>query len=193
MPLGEDPTTPGGHPVPAVRTFSERKKAAFLTALGETGSIRGASSRAGVHYSTVYDHAKTDPTFADAIQRARGEWEQGLVEKIAAAGTVGKVVERRGGTTVTEPGDWRALAWLLEHSPATREQYAGVLRQKVELGGSDDLPPIQVEETVVHEVGPDTMSRLAEVVAVLVRAGKLRLPDPGEVFEGTATEVDPSD
>lgn len=189
MALGENPNQPGGKPVPAVHTFNERKKALFLTELGKTGSIRGAAARTSVHYSTVYEHAKNNPTFADAIERARGDWEQSLVDKIREAGSVGTTIERRNGTKVIEPGDWRALAWLLEHAPATRERYAGILRQKVELGGDPDGVPVQVDaqNNLQIDIGPDTMERLAAVVQVLMRAGKLRLPDPGEI-DGEYTE-----
>ena len=177
---------------PIPNKFTEKVRSAFLLALAASGSVRGASGRIGVHFSTIYEHAKSDPTFADAIERARAEWEQGLVEKIVKAGEVGSVIERRNGTKVEQPGDWRALAWALEHSPATRERYAGILRQKVEVGGSEDMPPIQSQHTETHEIeiGPETMDRLQAVVMVLVKAGRLRLPDPNEI-EGEATEVDP--
>lgn len=188
MALGENPAQKGSHPVPEQHQFNARKKAIFLTELGKTGTVRGAASRAGVGFSTVYAHAQADQTFRDAIERARSEWEHGLVEKIVEAGSVGTVIQRRNGTQITEPGDWRALAWLLEHSPATREAYAGILRQKVEMGGSVDLPPVQVETTADINVGPGTMERLADVVAVLIRAGKLRLPDPGEMIDVTPPE-----
>ena len=171
--------------------FNDAKKTAFLLALVESGTIRGASARAGVHYTTVYQHAKDDEGFRAQIDQARAEWEQSLVEAIAKAGVQGEVVQRRG-SKVIKPGDWRALAWLLEHSPATREAYAGILRQKVELGGSQDLPPIQTQHTETQEIeiGPETMERLARVVQVLLGAGKLRLPDPGEtVIDGEAEDV----
>lgn len=170
--------------------FTPKVKAAFLTQLATTGTIRGAASRAGIHFSTVYEHAKADQSFAEAIERARSEWEQSLVESIYRAGHTGTVIERRNGTKVQEPGDWRALAWLLEHAPATRERYAGIMRQKVELGGDPDGVPLMVDDQQVQqiEIGPDTMERLSAVVGVLLRAGKLRLPDPGEV-EGKYTEV----
>jgi len=190
MALGENPAEKGSSPVPVEHQFNEARRSQFLLALIETGTIRGAAATIGVHFSTVYETAKKDPTFADAIHRARGEWEQSLVQGIATAGIRGKVITRKGGAKVEEPGDWRALAWLLEHSPATREDYAGILRQKVEMGGSPDMPPIQVEQTTSVEIGPDTMERLAAVVQVLLRAGKIRLPDPGEtVIEGDAEDV----
>lgn len=169
--------------------FTDARKSAFLLALVETGTIRGAAARAGVHFTTVYDHASKDDDFRAGIEHARGEWEQSLVQGILRAGVEGEVIERKN-SRIVKPGDWRALAWLLEHSPATREAYAGILRQKVEMGGSVDLPPIQMDKTEVHqlEIGPDTMERLAAVVGVLLRAGKLRLPDPGEI-DGTATDI----
>lgn len=168
--------------------FTAARKTAFLLALVESGTIRGAAARAGVHNTTVYAHAKDDPEFRAEIEKARGEWEQSMVEAIAKAGVQGEVVQRRGAKVI-KPGDWHALAWLLEHSPSTREAYAGILRQKVEMGGSPDLPPIQTEHTETHEIeiGPETMERLARVVQVLLRAGKIRLPDPGEtIIDGDA-------
>lgn len=163
--------------------FSPAKKTAFLLALTETGTITGAAARAKVHRSTVYEHARDDEDFRRQIDEARGEWEHSLVEAIAKAGVEGEVIQRRG-TKIIKPGDWRALAWLLEHSPATREAYAGIMKQKVELGGSPDLPPMQVEAGAVPvELGPDTMERLSRVVMVLLQQGLLRLPDPGEVIE----------
>lgn len=198
MGLGENPAQKGSNPVPLAHTFNGRKKAAFLLELVKTGSIRGAASRIGVTPGTVYDHAKKDPTFADGIERARGEWEQSLVDGIVTAGLRGKVIEKRTrkGETLQEiePGDWRALAWALEHAPTTRERYAGILRQKVELGGDPDGAPLQIQsqEQLQIELGPDTMERLTAVVQVLVNAGKIRLPDPNEI-EGTATDVTPDD
>lgn len=170
--------------------FNAAKRTTFLLALVETGTIRGAAARAGVHFSTIYEHAKSDDDFRAQIDEARGEWEQGMVEAIAKAGVQGEVIQRRG-SKVIKPGDWRALAWLLEHSPSTREAYAGIMKQKVEVGGSPDLPPIQTEHTETHEIeiGPATMERLAAVVQVLLRAGKIRLPDPGEVIDGEAEET----
>jgi AcrR family transcriptional regulator len=170
--------------------FNEARKTQFLLALTETGTIRGAAARAGIHFSTVYNHVRDDEDFRAAIDAARGEWEQSLVAAIAKAGVQGDVIERRG-SKVIKPGDWHALAWLLEHSPATREAYAGILRQKVEVGGSPDLPPVQTEHTEVQqiEVGPETMERLGKVVQILIKAGKIRLPDPGEVIDGDASDV----
>lgn len=193
MTLGENATTPGGHPVPVARTFNPKRKALFLVALAKTGTITGAAARVAIAPATVYEHAKNDMTFADAISRARGDWEQALVEGIAEAGAIGKVIERRNGTTITEPGDWHAMAWLLEHAPATRERYAGIMKSKVEISGDPDGVPIQTENANVNiEIGPDTMDRLARVVEVLIKAGKLRLPDPNEI-EGMATEVTPDE
>lgn len=185
MPIGENPNEPGSHPVPVARTFNERKKAAFLTALVKTGSITGASARIGISRDTVYDHARKDPAFADAIERARGQWEQSLLEKIESAGR---------GKNDSEPGDWRALAWLLEHSPASRDRYGGVLRQRVQVSGDPEGSPIRTENVEVRavEIGPDTMERLSRVVGVLARAGKLRLPDPNEI-EGAFQEVEDED
>lgn len=189
MALGENPAQPNSSPVPVAHTFSPKKRAAFLLALVETGSIAGAAAKIGVNRATVYRAAEANETFRDDIERARGQWEQALVEGVAKAGLRGKVIETRKGTKVEEPGDWRALAWLLEHAPATRERYAGILRQKVEVGGDPDGVPIQTQsENVNIEIGPDTMDRLARVVEVLMRAGKLRLPDMNEI-EGEYKEV----
>lgn len=186
MAIQPDPSAP----IP--NKFTAAVRTAFLLALVESGTIRGAAARAGVSHVTVYQHAKDDETFRAAIDQARHEWEQSLVEAIAKAGVQGEVIQRRGGGKTIKPGDWRALAWLLEHSPATREAYAGILRQKVELGGAADLPPIQTNhaETQQIEIGPETMERLARVVQVLLAAGKIRLPDPGEtVIDGQAEDV----
>lgn len=184
------PNEKGGKPVPVAHTFSPAKKAAFLLALLKTGSIRGASSEIGVHYSTVYRAAEADATFRDDIERTRGEWEQRLVDGIVEAGFRGKVIERksRAGTEqIQEPGDWRALAWALEHAPVTRERYAGILRQKVQIGGDPDGVPVEVDQnqTVSIEIGPGTMERLQQVFNLLVQTGKLRLPDPNEIIDVT--------
>lgn len=195
MPIGEDPRTPGGHPVPEAFTFNPKRRAAFLLALAETGTVVGASARVGISKATVYRAAQEDDTFRDSIERARGEWEQSLVAQIAKAGLQGNVIERRGrgGTKrIEEPGDWRALAWLLEHSPSTRERYAGILRQKVEMGGAEDLPPIQHDVKAQIDIGPAMMDRLARVVMVLVESGKMRLPDPNEI-EGEFSSDDEPD
>lgn len=171
--------------------FNQAKKAAFLLALAETGTITGAAARAKVHRITVYEHAKNDEEFRRGIDEARGEWEQSLVQAIAKAGAEGDVIQRRG-TKIIKPGDWRAMAWLLEHSPATREAYAGILKQKLEMGGSPDLPPIGVDAGAVPvELGPDTMERLGRVVMVLLRQGVLRLPDPGEIVEPESNGHEP--
>lgn len=193
MTLGENPAQPGSSPVPIARQLNSKKKAEFLLALAKGGSIVGACSRIGMSKTTIYRAAQADEAFRDAIERARGEWEQAQLDAIDQAARTGKVIERRNGTKTEEPGDWHAAAWLLEHSPHTRERYAGVTRQRVELGGSDDMPPVRTEHTekVEVEVGPETMERLSQVVMVLVRAGKLRLPEPEDVIEGEATEVDP--
>lgn len=190
MALGENPTSPGSHPVPIQRMFNERKKARFLTELGKTGSIKGAAAVSGVHVSTVYDHAKADPMFGEAIERARGVWEQGLLHRIDRAVDPFEVVG--GKSPRIEPGDWRAAAWLLEHAPASRERYAGVLRSKVEIGGDPDGVPVQTQNLNIDiDLGPDTMERLARVVQVLIASGKLRLPDPGEiVIEGEVADGD---
>lgn len=191
MALGQPANVPGSSPVPVIHQFNGRKKAAFLLALAKTGSIRGAAARVGVNVSTVYKHAQNDQMFGDAIERARGDWEQAQLERIDLAANTGKVIERNNGTTITEPGDWHAASWLLEHAPFTRERYAGILKQKVEIGGDPDGAPIQTQatETIQIEIGPDMMERLASVVQVLINAGKLRLPDPGEIIEGTSEEV----
>lgn len=164
--------------------MDDARRSAFLLALLETGSIRGAAARSGVHFTTVYRHAETDERFRAQIDEARGEFQHSLLLGILKAGVQGEVIERRGGTT-TKPGDWRALAWILEHHPAYQAEFAGILRQKVEVGGNPDLPPIQIDgsTTTSIEIGPDTMERLSAVVQVLLRAGKLRLPDPGEVVD----------
>lgn len=167
--------------------FGEKQKAKFLLELVETGSIRGAAARVGVHFSTIYDHARDDEAFRAKIDEARGEWEQSMVNIVVKGASEGEVIERRGKKT-TRPGDWRAAAWLLEHHPATRQAYAGILRQKVELGGAEDLPPVQIEDAKPVEVGPGTMDRLQQVVMVLVQNGVLRLPDPGEVINVTPEE-----
>jgi hypothetical protein len=163
--------------------FSPARKAAFLLALAETGTIVGAAARTKVSRFTVYEHAKNDEEFRRGIDEARGEWEQSLVTAIAKAGVEGEVIERRAGGKIIKPGDWRALAWLLEHSPATREAYAGIMKQKVEVGGSPDLPPVQMGGSTEIEIGPATMERLGQVVMILLQQGKLRLPDPGEIVE----------
>jgi hypothetical protein len=171
-----------GNPLPPSRPFSEKRKSLFLLELARTGSIRGSAARAGVARQTIYNEVERNPSFREDIDRAVDEAEQALVDSIVKAANTGKVIERRG-TTVSEPGDWRAGAWLLEHSPFFRDRYAGILRQKVELGGSDDLPAIDISGTVKHEldVGPEMMDRLQAVVGVLLKAGKLRLPEPAEV------------
>lgn len=169
------------------RLFGQKLQAQFLLELIETGSIRGAAARVGVHYTTVYAHAADDEAFRQKIDEARGEWEQSMVNVVVRGASEGKVIERRG-KKIVEPGDWRAAAWLLEHHPATRQAYAGILRQKVELGGAEDLPPVQLEETQQVEIGPGTMDRLSQVVMVLVQNGILRLPDPGEIINVTPEE-----
>lgn len=192
MALGERSNEPGSHPVPAGKTFTQAKKAAFLVALAKTGSLVGAASRVSVHPSTVYDHAQKDPSFTEAIERARGEWEQATLEVIENAARSGKVIERRtpsGKVKEIEPGDWRAAAWLIEHTPHTRERYAALTKGKVEISGDPDGEPLRVKAEVRQEIdiGPDTMERLARVVQVLIRSGKLALPD---IIPGEATEVD---
>lgn len=177
--------------LPAAPTpFSDKRRALFLTEVARTGSIRGAASRTGVSRDTIYRHAANDPSFREAIERAVDEAEQSLLDTLVKASNTGKVIERRG-TTITEPGDWKAAAWLLEHSPFYRDRYAGILRQKVELGGAADLPPLEVDSTttVQIEMGPEMMERLQTVVGVLLRAGKLRLPDPGEVIDGESEPI----
>lgn len=191
MPLGENPAQPGSHPVPVARTFNANKKAVFLLELARTGSVRGAAARTGITPKTVYEHANKDVSFGDAIERARGDWEQANLDAIQAAASTGKVIERRNGTTTKEPGDWHASAWLLEHSPTTRERYAGVLKSKVEVSGDPDGAPIQVENHHTVDIGPGTMDRLQTVIMVLAKAGKIRLPDPGEIIDGEATDVTP--
>lgn len=164
-------------------TFNDAARTAFRLALVETGSIRGAAARAGVDQKTIYYHAGKEPDFRKQIEDARGEFEQSILTGILKAGVQGDVIERRG-KKITKPGDWRALAWLLEHHPAYRDHYAGILRQRVELGGSPELPPIETHNTETQqiEIGPDTMERLTAVVQILLSAGKLRLPEPGEVI-----------
>lgn len=167
--------------------FNEGRRAQFILALLETGSLRGASARAQIDVTTVYRHAEANPAFRAQIDEARNEFQQSLLLGILRAGVAGEVVERKG-TKTTKPGDWRALAWILEHHPSYRDDFAGILKQKVEVGGTAELPPIEVSTTVDVEVGAATMERLAAVVQVLLRAGKLRLPDPGEVIiDGDAT------
>lgn len=168
--------------------ITQAKKAEFLLELVETGSIRGAAARVGIAFKTVYRHAEKDEDFREAIDNARGEFEQATLRAIARAGVEGEVIERRG-KKITKPGDWRALTWLLEHSPAYRESYAGVLRQRVEIGGSEDMPPIQTEQMEQVEIGPGTMDRLSSVIMVLVQNGILRLPDPNEVIDVTPDEA----
>lgn len=165
--------------------FNDKRKAEFLLELVKTGSIRGAAARTNVHHTTVYEHAREDEKFRESIERARGEFEQAALQAIWDAGTTGEVIERRNGSKTIKPGDWRALAWMLEHNPAYREQYAGILRQRVQIGpGEPDFNP-QDTEGIVADIGPGTMDRLTSVVMVLVQNGVLRLPDPGEVINVT--------
>lgn len=188
--MADNPAERGKHgQVPMVKQFNGRRRAIFLTALAQTGSLRGAAARTNVNPSTVYDHAQKDPTFAESIERARNEWEHALLEKIAKAAEMGTVTERKNGSRFVEPGDWRAAAWLLEHAPHTRDHYAGVMRQKVQLGGDPDNP-IKVEN--VADAIPTTGERLGQVFALLVRAGVVRYPESGEsgtVIEGEWVEA----
>jgi AcrR family transcriptional regulator len=197
MALGENPNQPGSHPVPIVHQFNGKKKALFLTELARTGSIRGSAARVGVNRTTIYDHAKKDPSFADSIERARADWEQAQLDLINDAARTGKVIERQRGNNLSrevEPGDWRAAAWLLEHHPNTRETYAGIMRQKVEVGGDPDGIPVETKhtETLEIEPGPEMMERLGRVIMVLARAGKIRLPDPNEMIDVTPRDGDES-
>lgn len=178
-------------PPPANAPFTDARKADFLLSLVELGSLRAAAARSRVSYVTVYDHAKKDEGFREAIEDARGAYEAHLVQTIRTAATEGEVIETQS-RRIVKPGDWRAAAWLLEHG-YTRDQYAGILKQKVELGGAVDLPPVQLDsppDAMQIDIGPDTMERLAVLVSALIGAGKLRLPDPGETINVTPEDDD---
>lgn len=61
-------------PTPAPRArhdaFDGRRKRIFLDALGTGGCLRDAARRAGVSHQTVYNHQRSDPTFARQCELA---------------------------------------------------------------------------------------------------------------------------
>lgn len=181
---------PNGHEGIQAYRFNERRKAIFLTELRNGLTMQAASARAGVDRTTVWDHMQKDPTFANAVTRARDEAEAKLLDAITKAAHTGETITTAGGAVVTKPGDWRAGAWMLEHHPHTKERYATIT--KAQVGGDPSNPaPVQVGMTV--DLGPATIERLGQVVSILARAGVVRLPagDDGgvTVVDGGSVEV----
>lgn len=158
-------------------TFTERRKALLLTALRSGQTVKAACARAGVSPATVYRHLAQDAAFQEQVERAKGEAEAKLIDAITKAAHSGETVTTPGGKVTVMPGDWKAAAWLLEHHPQTREQYAGILRQKVALGQDPDAGPVELD---VSTDSMNTMERMAAVVTVLQRAGVMPIPEPGQ-------------
>lgn len=171
-----DAAPPSGSLYPV--TFTQRKRVVLLNAIKQGLTIRAACARAGVSKSTLYRVLAEDKegTLQDAIDRAQGEAEARLVDAITTAAHTGETLTTPGGATKVMPGDWRAAAWLLEHHPQTREAYAGILRQKMQLSGDPDGPPVEIEV----EGNLTTTERMAAVVTVLQRAGVMPIPQPGD-------------
>lgn len=157
--------------------FTQRKRVLLLEAFKAGQTVRGACARAGISNQTYYEHYNNEPEFAEQCDRARAESEAKLVDAITKSAHSGETVTTPGGAVTVRPGDWRAAAWLLEHHPATREQYAGILKSKVQMSGDPDGPPVQLE---VEGQEMSTLERMAAVVTVLQRAGVMPIPEPGE-------------
>jgi hypothetical protein len=79
----------------------ERVVRAICAAVAAGVPMRYAAIAGGVSHQTFYVWLREDEKFAERIEEAKAEGTQRRLAKIEAA---------------AEAGDWRAAAWLLEHT-----------------------------------------------------------------------------
>lgn len=109
----------------------QAKQKLVLEAL-KNGNTRTVAARAaGIHEATIRNWIATDARFSLAIMRAEAE---GVVEATEAIKKAGEQ-------------DWRALAWWIEHSPRTKNDWKRVqdinwrdlsVEQLLALAGDDE-------------------------------------------------------
>jgi hypothetical protein len=109
------PETPGkpGHPPKFTRWAIRR----ILTCVQRGLPLTLACNAAGLTFTTLSNHRKKNPRFALALQKAAARGAAARLKKIESASS----------------SDWRAAAWLLEH---TMPQHFAKSRIEVEAVGS---------------------------------------------------------
>lgn len=127
---------------PAVEFTVERKEL-FLKTLRKIGVVNHAAELVGVTASTVYDHRKFDPVFAEEMQFAREAWiDETLIETAVQRATQGYKKPIIGGrerneivTYETQYSDALHLALLKAHRPEFRDKTADVVDADQKKGG----------------------------------------------------------
>lgn len=97
-------------------------KGAYLLALQRLGSQRAAAASIGVHETTIINHRKKDPAFAEACEKAKGRLAEELVgtaRKLAIQGVEEPIFDRSGNQIGTKRKyDARVLLrWLARLLP----------------------------------------------------------------------------
>jgi hypothetical protein len=108
---------------PRCNAFTERRKQAYLDHLAATGDRGAAAAVAGVSTSTVSNHRRNDPAFAEGFRQALALSYENLeaaavCDRLAAMERIDVDPERAGVVPVEEFD--RTLALLREHKKAPR-------------------------------------------------------------------------
>ena len=98
----------GGGPA-VTQKFTPETVTTIIHYLEHGASKASAAAAAGIHYDTVKRWMDRDGDFKLAIEMATAAGPAKQAKRINSAG---------------ERGDWRADAWLLKHSPRSRDEWA---------------------------------------------------------------------
>tara|TARA_B100000519_G_scaffold76964_1_gene66372 strand:+ start:666 stop:1175 length:510 start_codon:yes stop_codon:yes gene_type:complete len=98
----------GGGPA-VTQKFTPETVTTIIHYLEHGASKASAAAAAGIHYDTLKRWMDRDGDFKLAIEMATAAGPAKQAKRINSAG---------------ERGDWRADAWLLKHSPRSRDEWA---------------------------------------------------------------------
>lgn len=113
-----------------VVAFTNERKMNFIKIYRKIGLINRAAELVGINVSTVYDHRKFDPVFAEELEFAKQAWiEETLIETAIERATKGYKKPIVGGkdrdtivTYETQYSDALHLALLKANRPEFREK-----------------------------------------------------------------------
>jgi len=108
--------------------YSAKLQADICKLIAKAVPVNRACTACGIHKDTFYGWMHARPAFSDAVEKARSEAAQRLVELIEKAAD-GSIVNRFGEAQY----QWQAAAWLLERTQP--DEFAR--KSNVEVSGPD--------------------------------------------------------
>lgn len=159
--------------------FGKLKKAEYIRLLREDGRFRMAAAKEiGVSYTTILNHLKSDPEFAEAVQLAEMESNEGVVSALYEAAIAGDVNAMKMWLSHRDPQNWSDHKNIHLTADVRREDII-TLRGEIDVRPEQLADPSTIRDitSIFKRLGSPSPNRASddsiegEVVAVLPSPG----------------------